>query len=203
MRTEIVTDTNSGITNKIYLNIRKITIAPFMAALMLTAFHFFTPEIFQSAVIYIFSLLFLVILPILAYPMQKYIPVYKNKERDGQRILAMIFAVVGYILGITVGLFFHAPKETILIYLEYLLSGMFIFLFNKYFHIKISGHACGIFAPIVLFIYFRLYICAGIGIIVAFLVYISSIKTKRHTLPQLIGGSIVPFIVLFLICFLL
>ena len=135
--------------DKIYLTIRKITVAPIIAAVMLTAFFILAPEIFQSAFMYILSLFFLGILPMLAYPMQKYIPSYKNKGRDGQRSLAMIFAVSGYVLGITVGLLAHAPKETILIYLEYLLSGMMILLFNKCFHRKISGHACGIFAPIV------------------------------------------------------
>ena len=135
--------------------------------------------------------------------MQKHIPPYKNKGRDGQRTLAMMFAVSGYVLGIVFGLLAHAPKGTILIYLEYFLSGMVILLFNKCFHRKISGHACGIFAPIGLFLHFKLYICAAIGILVAALVYISSLHTKHHTLPQLIGGSIVPFAVLFLICFLI
>ena len=188
--------------DKIYLAIRKITVAPIMAAIMLTAFFIFTPEIFQSVFMYVLSLFFLGILPMLAYPMQKHIPSYKNKGRDGQRTLAMIFAVSGYVLGIAAGLFVHAPKGTILIYLEYLLSGMMILLFNKCFHKKISGHACGVFAPIGLFIYFKLYICAAIGIVIAVFVYIASLQTKRHTLPQLIGGSIVPFAVLFLICFL-
>lgn len=188
--------------DKIYLTIRKITVAPIMAAVMLTAFFLFTPEIFQSAFMYILSLFFLGFLPMLAYPMQKYIPPYKNKGRDGQRSLAMIFAVSGYVLGIAAGLFAHAPKGIILIYLEYLLSGMTILLFNKCFHRKISGHACGVFAPIGLFIYFKLYICAAIAILSAVVVYIASLQTKRHTLSQLIGGSIVPFAVLFLICFL-
>lgn len=187
--------------DKIYFAIRKITVAPIMAAMMLTAFFIITPEIFQSAFTYVLSLLFLGILPMLAYPMQKYIPSYKNKGRDGQRTLAMIFAVAGYVLGIAAGLLLHAPKGTILIYLEYLLSGMTILLFNKCFHMKISGHTCSVFAPIGLFIYFKLYICAAIGIVVAVFVYIASLKTERHTLPQLIGGSIVPFAVLFLICF--
>lgn len=189
--------------DKIYFTIRKITVAPITAAIMLTAFFIFTPEIFQSAFLYVLSLFFLGILPMLAYPMQKYIPPYQNKGRDGQRTLAMIFAVSGYILGIAAGLLAHAPEETLLIYLEYLLSGMVILLFNKCFHKKISGHACGVFAPIGLFIYFKLYICAAIGIVAAVFVYISSLKTKRHTLPQLIGGSIVPFAVLFLISFLI
>ena len=141
--------------NKIYLTIRKITVAPIIAAVMLTAFYLFTPEIFQSTFMYVLSLFFLGLLPILAYPMQKHIPPYKDKGRDGQRTLAMIFAVSGYVLGIAAGLFAHAPKGTLLIYLEYLLSGMMILLFNKCFHKKISGHACGVFAPICLFIYLR------------------------------------------------
>ena len=189
--------------DKIYLTIRKITVAPIMAAVMLTAFFLFKPEIFQSALMYVLSLCFLGILPMLAYPMQKHIPPYKDKGRDGQRTLAMIFAVSGYVLGIAAGLLARAPKGTLLIYLEYLLSGMMILLFNKCFHRKISGHACGVFAPIGLFIYFKLYICAAIGIVIAVFVYISSLHTKRHTLPQLIGGSIVPFAVLFLIPFLI
>ncbi|MDD6212611.1 MAG: hypothetical protein PUB22_05650 [Clostridiales bacterium] len=115
----------------------------------------------------------------------------------------MIFAVSGYVLGIAAGLFTHAPKGTLLIYLEYFLSGMIILLFNKCFHKKISGHACGVFALIGLFIYFKLYICAVIGIVIAVFVYTSSLHTKRHTLPQLVGGSIVPFAVLFLICSLI
>ncbi|MGN0315597.1 MAG: hypothetical protein ACI4EG_12545 [Fusicatenibacter sp.] len=188
--------------DKIHLTVRKITVAPIMAAAMLTTFFILTPEIFQSAFTYMLSLLFLGILPMMAYPLQKYIPPYKSKGRDGQRTLAMIFAVCGYILGISAGLFTHAPKGTLLIYLEYLLSGTTILLFNKCFHTKISGHACGIFAPIALFIHFKLYICASIGILVAFFVYISSLHTKRHTLPQLIGGSIAPLAALFVLCLL-
>ena len=102
-----------------------------MAAIMLTVFFLFMPEIFQSAVMYMLSLFFLGILSLLAYPLQKYIPAYKNKGRDGQRSLAMLFAVSGYLLGITAGLLSHAPKENILIYLEYLFSGMIILLFNR------------------------------------------------------------------------
>ena len=186
--------------NRFYMAIRKVTIAPIMAAFMLTVVMLFAPEVFQSTFTFILSLIFLVLLPILAYPMQKYIPAYTNKGREGQRSLAMIFAVAGYILGIMAGLLLHAPKETMIIYLEYLLSGILVVIFNKCFHIKISGHACGIFAPIGLFIYFKLYFCAIIGCFIAVFVYIASLKTKRHTLGQLIGGSIVPFAVLFFVC---
>lgn len=188
---------------KCYMTIRKLTIAPIMAILMLTAIMLFAPHVLQSASIFALSLFFLGVLPTLAYPMQKYIPSYKDKGRDGQRRLAMIFAVAGYILGIAAGLIVHAPKETMVIYLVYLLSGILIFIFNKCFHIKISGHACGIFAPICLFFYFGLYFCAAAGCVISILVYVASLKTGRHTLPQLIGGSIVPIAVLLPIYFLM
>ena len=41
------------------------------------------------------GLLFLVVLPLLAYPLQKYIPHFKDSGRDGQRSLAMIFSAAG------------------------------------------------------------------------------------------------------------
>lgn len=188
--------------NKFYLAIRKITVAPIMAAAMLAVMMLFKPEIFQSVFTFILCLLFLGILPILAYPMQKHIPAYRDKGREGQRTLAMIFAVSGYVLGIIAGLLLHAPKETMLVYLEYVLSGLLIFVFNKCFHVRISGHSCGIAAPIALLSGFDLYACAAIGAVILITVYIASLKTRRHTLPQLIGGSVVPVISYFVLyCF--
>lgn len=46
------------IMNKIYLTIRKITVAPIMAAVMLTILFIAKSEIFQSAFTYILSLFF-------------------------------------------------------------------------------------------------------------------------------------------------
>lgn len=185
--------------NHFFLVIRKLTVAPIMAAITLTLLFLFSPEIFASGSAYFLSLFFLGILPLLAYPAQKYIPAYKKQGRNGQRTLAMFFAVSGYILGILFGLLLHAPKPLILIYLEYLLSGLLILLFNKCFHIKLSGHACGIFAPILLFLYFGQYLFAFIGLIAAVFICYASLYTKRHTWQQLAGGSIIPGIVLFAI----
>lgn len=185
--------------NQFYLTIRKITIAPVMATVMLIAVMSFAPEVFQSSSAFVLALLFLGLLPALAYPMQKHIPAYKERGREGQRNLAIIFAVAGYILGIISGALTHVPKDTMMIYQEYLLSGILIFVFNRYFHIKISGHACGIVAPIVLLAHFGLYACSLTGVAIAILVYLSSLKTKRHTLLQLIGGSVVPLVAYLLI----
>ena len=68
---------------------------------------------------------------------------------------------------------------------------------------KISGHACGMIGPVMLFIYFKLYIMAMIGLFIAVIVYISSIKMKRHTFYQLLGGSLVPIIAILILILIL
>lgn len=140
--------------------------------------------------------MFLCVLPILAYPLQKYIPHFKDKGREGQRSLAMIFSAVGYLLGTLVAFITGAPAELKIIYLEYLLCGIAMLVLNKAFKLKASGHACGIVGPILLMIYFKMYIPAAVGALLIVPVYVSSLKTKRHTALQLIGGSLIPLVAL-------
>lgn len=189
--------------NKIFLTIRKITVAPIMAIVMLVILQIFCPDVFQSISLFLCSICFLGIVPILAYPMQRFFPYFKEKGREGQRSLAMIFAVIGYIFGVLTCLITNSSIDLIIIYLEYLLSGVLILICNKVVHIRISGHACGVVGPIALLAYFGRYISAFVGCFMAALVYLASIKTKRHTAWQLIGGSIVPIVSLFVLCLLI
>lgn len=137
---------------------------------------------------------FLSILPIMSYPLQRFIPPFKYDGRNGQRNLAILFSVIGYVLGVTVSLITNAHRDVLLIYLVYLMSGILILVINKIFHFKASGHSCGVLGPISFLLYFQLYIPALIGAIIAVLVFISSIKTKRHTLLQLAVGAVMPII---------
>ena len=189
--------------NKIHKMIRILTVAPLMAIVTLSILLIFRKEVYPNLWYYLFSLCFLGLLPLLAYPLQRFIPPFKNQGRKGQRNLAIIFAVIGYILGCIVGLFASYTKELWLIYLEYLLSGLTIAIVNKCFHLKISGHACGMIGPVMLFFYFKLYIMAMIGLFIAVIVYISSIKMKRHTFYQLLGGSLVPIIAILILILIL
>lgn len=108
--------------NKIHKMIRILTVAPFMAIITLSILLIFRKEVYPNLWYYLFSLCFLGLLPLLAYPLQRFIPPFKNQGRRGQRNLAIVFAVIGYILGCIVGLFASYTKELWLIYLEYLLS---------------------------------------------------------------------------------
>lgn len=184
---------------KLFKIIRKITIPPVFAAALLIIVYITHANYFGSIWHLVGALFFLSVLPTLAYPLQKYIPKYKDRGREGQRSLAMIFSFVGYLLGTVVAFVFSAPIELKIIYLEYLLCGIGMLLLNKVFKVKASGHACGIVGPMILFLYFGLYIPAIVGTALILPVYISSVRTKQHTLPQLIGGSAIPAVVLFII----
>lgn len=180
--------------NKISFIIRKITVPPVFAAALLMIAYIIYPHYFETIWHMLGGLTFLCILPLLAYPLQKYIPRFKDKGRDGQKSLAMIFSAVGYLLGTLVAFVTEAPVELKIIYLEYLLCGIAMLVLNKVFKLKASGHACGIVGPVLLMLYFKMYIPAIIGTLLIIPVYVSSLKTKRHTAPQLLGGSFIPLV---------
>lgn len=139
----------------------------------------------------------------LAYPIQKYLPHYKDKGRDGQRNLAMLFSFVGYLLGTVVTMLQDVPQDLKIIYLEYLFCGISMLVLNKVFKLKASGHACGVIGPMIMMIYLGLYLPAAICALFAVPVYISSIKTKRHTPLQLLSGALIPLAMLVIVHFIM
>ena len=170
--------------------IRMITVVPIMALATLVILYEFHPEIFQGIYQFILSIIFLTILPLSAYPLQPFLPKFRDKKREGQRNLAIVMGVLGYLFGIVFALSYHTTKELLLIYLTYFLSGIGILLFNKVFKIRASGHACGIVVPILILTYF-IGRKALISIVAILLVYWASIKMKRHTALQLLWGSVI------------
>lgn len=187
---------------KIFMVIRKITVPPIFAMAFLIVIYFMKPYIFTSVGQLICGIFFLGILPLLGYPLQKYIPYFKEKGREGQRSLAMIFSVAGYLLGTFIVFIKRASSELCIIYLEYLFSGIIMLLFNRVFHLKASGHACGITAPVLFSVYFSMFIPAVIGGLLVIPVLVSSIQTKRHTMPQLLGGCMISAVCLVIIKYL-
>ncbi len=182
--------------NKIFLFIRKITVPPTFAATLLILGFVICPEYFGSAWNLISGLVFICVLPLLAYPLQKYIPRFKDKGRAGQRSLAMIFSAVGYLLGTLIAFLTKAPTEYKIICMEYLLCGIAMLVLNKVFKLKASGHACGIVGPVLMMIYFKMFIPAAVCSLLIIPVFISSVKTKQHTAWQLVGGGFIPLVVL-------
>ena len=179
--------------------VRMITLAPVLAAFSITMIGICCPEVFPTVWHYGYTVLYLGILPLLAYPLQAVTPHFKDKGRDGQRTLAMLFAVAGYIFCLITNLFAGATNGMWIICLEYLLSGILILVFNKGLHIKLSAHGCGSAGPIFLLLYFGLYIPASLMAVVTVFAYVASVKAKHHTVMQLIGGSAVSISLLFVL----
>ncbi len=177
---------------KLTYAIRVITVAPFMALVMLLILYFRDPMLFGSLAEFLLLVLFLVVLPLLAYPLQPLIKRFKYKGREGQRTLALIFAVAGYFLGCLFAALLGAPQNVWFIYLSYMLSGSFVALFNKVFHFRASGHACGVSGPFMLLVYFGQPI-GYIGFAVLVLVWAVSLYMKRHTTAQIVVGALIPF----------
>lgn len=181
--------------------IRILTLAPVMACAALITLFFVRPEVYGRTASFVCALVFLTVLPLLAYPLQPVTPGYRDRGREGQRNLAMIFAVSSYILGCIVNLFLHAPQAMWVIYLEYLLSGALIMLFNKCFHRKASAHACGVAGPCALLLYFHIDALIP-GILALILTWWAILKLKRHTASQLAGGTVIPLAVMCLLALL-
>ena len=65
--------------SKVAMFIRKITIPPVFAVVLLLSVYFSYPEQFGAVWHMIGGIVFFAILPVLAYPLQKYIPGFKDK----------------------------------------------------------------------------------------------------------------------------
>lgn len=173
--------------------IRVLTIPPIIAFLMVVILFQAMGNDFGTMRDFILALVFLVLLPALGYPLQRIIPFFKEKGREGQRLLAMIHAVLGYIFGTVYAFCIGAMPLFRIIFLTYLLSGIQIMLFNKVFQLKASGHACGVTAPFIVLSTLSKYFL-GVGIVLIIFVYASSLKIKRHSIGQLIGGSTISIV---------
>lgn len=182
--------------NKLAKVVRVLTVAPLMAAGLVTLLYGTQPARFGSLTDVLLALLFLTVLPLLGYPLQKFLPPYKHQGRAGQRSLAIVMAVVGYIAGLIHALAARVTAMQWTVYLTYLLSGVGIAVFNKLFKIHASGHACGVVGPTAIAVYYGGYGLLFGGCVLMLLVYWSSLRMHRHTVAQLLLGSAIPLIAL-------
>ena len=174
--------------------IRIITVAPLAAALAVTLL-FLHGGFFANGANFAAAIISLTVFPLLAYPVSL---IKKGDERRRfQRSLAIVLAVAGYIGGLLFSLAANAADGERVLYLTYLLSGVAIAFSSFVLKKKSSGHACGIAGPVALLAYYvhPLYL---LGLLLLLPVGYASLKMKRHTLPQLISGAVIPIVCLIL-----
>lgn len=170
--------------------IRVVTIPPVMVGTLILLLSVLRPDVIANAGESFMTLLFLAIIPILAYPISIMIPSIRAKGRDGQRNLAFVFSAVGYAGGLVYGLAAGVGEALMVIFGTYFLSVIFLTMLNKVIKVKASGHACSIAGPIGLVCYFLPPICIPICLLLYAAIFWASVHMGRHTVKEFILGSV-------------
>ncbi len=176
--------------------VRVITIAPVMAAILFTVL-FFKKDLSVSTWDYIAALAFICLLPVTAYPLQRFLPPFRDRGRDGQRALAFVMCNAGYVLGAVYAFAFTDSRAIFTLFFTYLMSGAVLLIVNKLVGFKASGHACGIAGPVAALAYFGGSAFLWVGGALFFGALWASLYMKRHTVLQFLIGALIPVLAFF------
>ena len=182
--------------------IRIISVPPVMITFLLVILNTTRPDIFRNNVEVLTSIILLGIVPVLAYPFQLLSSSLEYKGRIMQRKLAFIFSLIGYAAALLWAILVHTYKELLMICATYFISVVILTFFNKVLKKKASGHACSITGPLVFLIYLVDWKLIFPCLIIATLIFWSSLYLQRHTKTDLFYGvlsSLLAFALSFII----
>lgn len=165
--------------------LRVITIPPVMALILVFLLWRQYPPGHGAAAIFSLTLL-----PVLSYPVWRVIPRLYEKGRPSQRRLAIVFSVVGYLIGLVFAVLLRGSAPELLVCLCYMTTGVLIAL-SSALRFRASGHAAGISGPIAVLALCKSPWFALMAVILV-PVYWSSLRLKRHTLRELLLGTLYP-----------
>ena len=183
--------------------IRIISVPPVMITFLLVILNTTRPGIFRNNVEVLTSIILLGIVPVLAYPFQLLLSSsLEDRGRIMQRKLAFIFSLIGYATALLWAILVHTSKELLMICATYFISVVILTFFNKVLKKRASGHACSITGPLVFLIYLVDWKLIFPCIIIAMLIFWSSLYLQRHTKTDLFYGvlsSLLAFALSFII----
>ena len=168
--------------------IRIISVPPVMITFLLVILNATRPDIFRNNVEVLTSIILLGIVPVLAYPFQLLSSSLEDKGRIMQRKLAFIFSLIGYATALLWAILVHTSKELLMICATYFISVVILTFFNKVLKKKASGHACSITGPLVFLVYLVDWKLIFPCLIIATLIFWSSLYLQRHTKTDLFYG---------------
>lgn len=174
--------------------IRGVTVPPIMVAALFLLLYFFRDNVIPTSLDLIFSLLFLAVVPVLAYPLQSVVPAFRPGGQKMKRKLAFILSIMGYIAAFLVSILRGAVPNLVYIDAVYLCSVVVLTLLNVCTPWHASGHACSIVGPIALlacFFGWRAILAGGTVIALSFW---SSVYLGRHTVREYLLGALSPLL---------
>ena len=179
----------TAFSKKIAYLLRVIAIPPVMATILILLIWFNGQEM-ASVRELIASFVFLVLVPVAAYPVCFVIPKLRAGGRRVQRSLAFRFSGLGYVAAVIYGIVFHKSPGLNFLYLTYLISVVLLAVINRFSKTRASGHACSVIWPVIIGSYYYKLIGAIAGILVYAAVLWCSLATKRHTVSEFLLGSL-------------
>lgn len=184
------TDNRQGVSYTLAKMIRVLTVPPVMVGTLIMLLTYFRPDVITSLGESLMTLLFLAILPVLAYPISAAVPSLRVKGREGQRNLAFVFSAIGYTGGVVYASVAGVNASLAVIFWTYFISVIFLTLLNKVIHVKASGHGCSIAGPIGLVCYFLPSFFIPISLALYGVIFWASVRMGRHTVKEFILGSV-------------
>ena len=177
-------------SNKFAKTIRVITIPPILVFALLTLLLNDFSTFYRGVSDYVGAVVFLMMIPSLAYPFQMVVPSLREKGRDMQRKLAFVFSISGYTLGLVYAIASGAGAKLTSIYIGYFCSVIFLIFFNKVLKIHASGHAAGITGPLLYVVWYSEIWMLPLAVLLYVAIIWSSLKMKRHTMPEFMLGTL-------------
>ena len=174
--------------------IRVVTVPPVMVGTLIILLSTLRTDVFSGFGESLCTLLFLAIIPLMAYPISAVIPSIRKKGRDGQRNLAFLLSFVGYSGGMLYALLAHVSRPLLIVFGTYFLSVIVLTVMNKVIRVRASGHACSIVGPIALLACFMGWVALAVGAAVVLLSFWSSVYLRRHTVREYLLGAISPLV---------
>ncbi len=185
-----VNEKRKNFLDKFAKAIRALAVPPTFVAVLGVCMYALVPTAFRHIGDLSVLLAALALLPALAYPLAAVIPKLKAKGRAGSRSLAFVTSAVGYVGGCLYAFVSGTAGELKFIFVGYIVALAGLLVFNKILKVKASGHACGIFGPLLYAMYFFgtgwFLPCATVGALVVW----ASVYRKSHTPKELLLGGL-------------
>jgi cation transport ATPase len=167
--------------------VRIITVPPFMVAILLCFLYFQRGDSFAASNDIGMAFAGLVVLPLLSYPAWSVFGNKNSDKRKGQRQLAFIFSIIGYVCCFIYSLRFGTAAIREIFY-TYFFTVILLALLNKVFHVRASGHAASSISPVVFSTaYLTPTVTFLFGVLFAASVW-ASIYLKRHKWQDIMAG---------------
>lgn len=179
-----------SLKNSLAKFIRVLTVPPLLAAALIITLRLSPAGVIGSNSVALLSLLFLAVVPILAYPIAAAVKPLREKGREGQRNTAFVMSLLGYTGAGVYGALSGLDSRVLFIYGTYFFSVLLLLLCNKLLKRRASGHACSVVGPMLLIIYF----VGGWSVPICLAAYgasfWASLALKRHTLREYLLGTL-------------